>query len=257
MGKLFAGLGVTKDMEETEDRIGGGRKYFDTDVYENIDIKLAFTGKSDSGARYVTVIAAIDGEEYEETIYITNAAGENFYMKDGKKNQMPGFVTINELCLTATGSELEDQETEERQIEVWSFEDKKKVRQARDVLTDLTGAKASLALRKATEPKTKKTDKTDSRGKPVYEDTDEDRTINEIVKSFHPETRATVGEIKKAQKDDKDIEAKFIDEWAEKWKGTTYNKRKGAGGGSSKGSGDGAPPKSTGEKPKSSLFAKS
>lgn len=253
MGKLFAGLS-TKGLEEAEDRLGGGRRIFDTDVYENIDIKLAYTGKSDSGARYVTVIALIDGEEYEETIYITNGKGENFFERDGKKQQMPGFVTINELCLTATGSELEDQETEERQIEVWSYEEKKKVRQARDVLTDLTGAKASIALRKATQPKTKKTDQVKD-GKPVYEDTDEDVTINEIVKAFHPETRATVSEIRKAQKDDKEIEAKFIDEWAEKYRGTTYNKRKGGG---SKGASSGAPKSSgTSDKPKSSLFAKS
>jgi hypothetical protein len=253
MGKLFSGLS-SKGLEEAEDRLGGGRHIFDSDVYENIDIKLAFTGKSDGGARYVTVIAMIDGEEYEETIYITNGKGENFYERDGKKQQMPGFVTINELCLTATGSELEDQETEERQIEVWSYEEKKKVRQARDVLTDLTGAKATIALRKATEPKTKKTDKVKD-GKAVYEDTDEDRTINEIVKTFHPETRATVSEIKRAQKDDKPIEAKFIDDWAEKYRGSVYNKRKGSG--SSKGSSEGAP-KSSGdsEKPKSSLFAK-
>ena len=251
MGKLFAGLGVTQDMEETEDRIGGGRKYFDTDVYENIDIKLAFTGKSDSGARYVTVIASIEGEEYEETIYITNSKGENFFMREGKKNQMPGFVTINELCLTVTGEELENQETEERQIEVWSYEDKKKVRQARDVLTDLTGAKATLALRKAIEPKQKKNDAT---GK--YEDTAEDRTINEIVKSFHPETRATVGEIRKAAKDDKSVEAKFIDEWREKWKGSTYNKRKGSNGNALSDSSKGAPAKAMAEKPKSSLFKK-
>lgn len=120
-------------------------------------------------------------------------------------------------------------------------------------MTDLTGAKATIALRKASEPKTKKTDKVKD-GKPVYEDTDEDRIVNEIVKTFHPETRATVSEIKRSQKDDKPIEAKFIDEWSEKYRGTTYNKRKGGG---SKASTDGAP-KSGGdaEKPKSSLFSK-
>lgn len=249
MAKLFSGLSVTKDMEKVEDRLGGGRHIFETAVYENVDVKLAYTGLWDSGARYVTVIFDIEGNEFEETITITNSEGQNYYMRDGKKNQMPGFVTINELCLTVTGSELEDQDTEERQIEVWDSTEKKKVRQARDVLVDLTGEKASIALRKATQPKQKKGDD----GK--YHDTDEDVTINEIVKSFHPETRATVAEIRKAEEKGQDIEAKFIDEWDEKWKGTTYNKRK--GGGSSKGSGSGAPAKSSGDKPKSSLFSKS
>jgi hypothetical protein len=252
MGKLFAGL-TSKGLEEAEDRLGGGRHIFDTNVYENVDVKLAYAGASPSGARYVSLVLLIEGNEYEETIYITNSKGENFFERDGKKQQMPGFVTVNELCLTATGSELEDQETEERQIEVWSYEEKKNVRQARAVLTDLTGATVSIALRKATEPKTKKTDRVKD-GKPVYEDTAEDRTINEIVKCFHPETRASVSEIKRAQKDDKPIEAKFINEWAEKYRGTVYNKRK--GGAASKGSTEGAPKAGEAEKPKSSLFAK-
>lgn len=254
MGKLFAGL-TTAGTEEVGDRLGGGRRIFDTGVYENVTVKLAYTGQSDSGARYVSLVIELDGDEYEETIYITNSDGINTYMRDGKKNQMPGFVTINELCLTATGSELEDQDTEERQIEVWDSTEKKKVRQARDVLTDLTGATASIALRRVTEPKTKKTDKTNDKGKPIYEDTDEDRELNEIVKSFHPETRATVSEIKKAQKDDEEVQAKFIDDWAAKYPATyVMNKRKGAA--PAKGSGAGAPPKASGDKPKTSLFAK-
>ena len=249
MSKLFAKMSVTKDMEAVEDRIGGGRHIFDTDVYENVNIKLAYTATWPKGSRYVTVIFDIDGQEYEETITITNSEGNHFYMRDGKKNQMPGFVTINELCLTATGKELEDQDTEERQIEVWSSEEKKKVREARDVMVDLTGATVSIALRKATQPKQKKDDAGE------YYDIDEDVTINELVKSFHAETRATVSEIRKAEEKEQEIDAKFMDEWVQRWKGSVYNKRKGGGSGS-KGSGKGAPAK-TAEKPKSSLFNKS
>lgn len=249
MSKLFAGMSVTKDIEAVEDRIGGGRHIFDTDVYENVKVKLAYTATWPKGARYVTVIFDIDGQEYEESITITNSEGKHFYMKDGKKNQMPGFATINELCLTATGKELEDQDTEERQIEVWSFEEKKKVREARDVLVDLTGADVSIALRKVTQPKQKKDDAGE------YRDTDEDVTINELVKSFHAETRATVSEIRKAEEKGEEIDPRFMDEWRERWKGTVYNKRKGGGTGS-KGSGSGAPAKSA-DKPKSSLFSKS
>lgn len=255
MGKLFSNM-KTDDLVEAEDRIGGGRQLFPTDVYP-ARIKMLFVGKSDSGANYATIIADIDGKEYEETIYFTNAAGEHFYKSkdDGKKNQMPGFVTVNELCLVASGSELMDQEFEERQIEVWSYEDKKKVRQARDVAVDMLDKEVLLAIRQATKPKTKKTDKTDSRGKPIYEDTAEDIGLNEIVKSFHAETGATVGEIRKAQKDDKPIEASFKDLWTEKWKGTIQDQRKGA---KPSGGSDGAPKSSGADtKPKTSLFGKS
>lgn len=248
MGKLFAGL-KTEGLEKTEDRIGGGRHIFNTDIYDhNTKVKLAFAGKWDSGAQYVTLIFDIDGREYEETITITNKNGENFYVKDGKKNQMPGFVTINELCQVITGNELHEQETEERQIEVWSSEESKKVRQARDVLVDLIGQDVIIALRKAIQPKQKKN------GAGDYVDTDEDVTVNELVKSFHPGTRCTVGELVKAKETGKAPEANFIDAWREKWKDTEYNKRR--GGSSSKGSA-GAPPKAGGaaDKPKSSLFS--
>jgi hypothetical protein len=246
MGKLFAGLS-TEGTEKTEDRIGGGRHVFNTDIYE-AKVKLAFAGKWDSGSQFVTVIFDVDGQEYEETITITNKEGKPFYVKDGKKNQLPGFVTINELCQVITGNELNEQETEERQIEVWSSEESKKVRQARDVLVDLVGQDVLIALRKTVQPKQKKNDNGD------YVDTDEDVTINELVKSFHVGTRCTVGEIVKAKEAGKQPEANFIDAWREKWKDSVYNKRKG-GGNTSSGSA-GAPPKASGstEKPKSSLF---
>lgn len=254
MAKLFSKL-TTEGTEKVEDRIGGGRQLFDTDVYEDIKLKLVYTGKWDSGAEYVVVIADIDGKEFEETITITNAKGENFYMKDGKKNQMPGFVTINELCLTVTGEELEDQDWEERQIEVWSSEDKKKVRQARFVATALTGAQASLAIRKLANWKQQKTDKKDDRGRTVYEDTDQVIESNDIAKSFHVETRCTVSEIQKAQKDEKEPVAEFIDKWKDQWAGKLIDQRKGT---PKKGSGNAGAPKasSSGEAPKTSLFKK-
>lgn len=190
MGKLFSGL-TTEGTEKIEDRLGGGRHIFSTDVYENVTVKLAYAAKYDSGAQYVTMIFDIDGQELEISETITNSEGQNFYTKDGKKNQLPGFATINDICLTVTGEELSDQDTEERQIEVWSFEEKKKVRQARDVLTALVGATASIAVRKVIKNKQQKTDEKKN-GKTVYVDTAEEVTINDVYKSFHPESRRPV-----------------------------------------------------------------
>lgn len=249
MAKLFTGM-TSEGMPEAEDRLGGGLQLFNTGVYDGV-CKLAFVGKSDGGASFVRLLIEIDGKEYEETIYFTNKAGENFYKDkdDGKKQQLPGFVTVNEFCLAATGEELSDQDFEERQIEVWDNDEKKKVRQARSVATGLVGVPVLIALRKYTENKSVKS----SDGK--YVDTDDTREGNEIVKSFHPETRATVPEIKKAQKDSKDIEAKFIGEWSAKY-GADHvadkrTKRGGSSGAPKSGSG------TTSEKPKSSLFSKS
>lgn len=251
MGKLFQDM-TTDGMAEAEDRLGGGRQLFDTGIYENAMCKLVFAGASDKGAKFMRFLVQIDGKDYEETIYFTNKAGENFYKDkaDGKKQQMPGFVTVNEFCLAATGQELSDQDFEERQIEVWDNEKKQKVRQARSVATGLIDVPITLALRKFIENKSVKADDGS------YVDTDETRESNEIIKCFHPETRATVAEIKKAQAADKPIEAKFIDEWAAKY-GADHvadkRTKKGNSGGTS-----GAPPKAgaTADKPKNSLFSK-
>ena len=249
MGKLFGNL-TTEGTEKVEDRLGGGRHLFNTGLYENARVKLAYAGAYDSGAKYVTVIFDIDGQELEISETITNKQGQNTYEKDGKKNQLPGFVTINDLCLTITGQELSDQDSEERQIEIWSFEEKKKVRQARDVLVDFLDKPCSLAVRKILKNKQKKNEST---GK--YEDIADEITVNDVAKSFHVESRRTVSEIKNGKDD-----AVFIDQWSEKWapggEGKLIDQRTIKEGGKG-GSGSGAPPKSSGaaDKPKTSLFS--
>lgn len=245
MGKLFSGLS-TEGLEKVEDRIGGGRHIFPTGIYENATVKLAYTGLFDSKARYVTIIFDIDGQELEISETITNKENKNFFEKDGKKQQLPGFATINDLCLTVTGQELEDQDSDERQIEVYSFEEKKKVRQARDVLVDMVGKPASIAVRKVLKNKQKKNEGT---GK--YEDIADEITVNDVAKSFHVESRRTVAEIKAGKE-----EAKFIDEWNDKWAGKEIDQRK-IKDGKAAGSSAGATPKSSGgeTKPKTSLFS--
>lgn len=244
MGKLFGNL-TTEGTEKVEDRLGGGRHVFSTDVYENVTSKMAYMGKFPSGAMYITWIFDINGQELEITETITNKKGQNTYEKDGKKNQLPGFVTVNDLCLTITGQELSDQDTEERQIEIWSYEDKKKVRQARDVLVDVIGKPASLAVRKILKNKQKKVEGSDK-----YEDIADEITVNDVYKSFHVESRRTVAEIKNGKED-----AEFIDAWKDKWGGKDIDQRSikdGKGGGSA----SGAPKASAGgDKPKTSLFS--
>ncbi len=77
---LFSKL-KTDNLENAEDRVGGGFKVLPTNIY-NSKIKLAYAGTSASGAMNITFICDIDGREYKETIYITNKAGENFYKKN-------------------------------------------------------------------------------------------------------------------------------------------------------------------------------
>lgn len=250
MGKLFSNM-TSEGLPEAEDRLGGGRQLPNTGVYEGIKSKLVFVGKSDKGAHFMRILLDLgDGKEHEETIYFTNKDGENFYTKDGKKNQMPGFVTVNEFCLAATGEELSDQDFEERQIEVWDNEAKKKVRQAREVCIGLTDVTVSVALMKFIE------NQSDKQEDGTYKANDKTREGAEIKKSFHPETRCTVAEIKKAQKDGKDPAPVFIDEWAAKYSADYVQDKREKGNGTAKTVSNGAPPKAGDSKPKTSLFAK-
>ena len=59
---LFSKL-KTDNLENAEDRIGGGFKPLPTNIY-NSKIKLAYAGASASGAMSVTLICDIDEREY-------------------------------------------------------------------------------------------------------------------------------------------------------------------------------------------------
>jgi hypothetical protein len=160
---------------------------------------------------------------------------------------------VNELCLTATNEELFEQEFEERQIEVWDNEQKKKVRQAREVCVALTGATVTIALRKFIE---NQSDKVLVDGKTTYVANDKTRDGVELVKSFHPATRCTVAEIKRTKEGDTP-EAKFIDEWAAKYPADYVQDKREKGKGTASTGTSGAPPKASGDaKPKTSLFSK-
>ena len=97
-------------LEEAQDRLGGYQP-LDTDIYHGV-IKAMYAGQAASGAMNVTVIVDLNGKEYRETVYITNKNGENFFLNKqdkSKKVPLPGFTTIDDICLIATGSPLAEQ----------------------------------------------------------------------------------------------------------------------------------------------------
>lgn len=209
MSDLFGDLET--DLPETGDYLGG-RVVFATGAYP-ATIKMAFAGKSDSGARFLDVTFNLeDDREYNERVYYTNAKGENFFVKDGKKNKMPGFVLVEELALLATGNGPNKFVTEERQIEVWDNTEKAKVRKATPVVVSLLDKEVILGLVKSVEDKTKKTDRKDDKGKPIYAATGETMEQNSIKKVFYAKDGRTVTEIK-----NKKEEATFIVEWRKRF----------------------------------------
>ena len=230
---LFDNL-TTEGLEESKDVAGGGYQALASDIYSAV-IKLAYAGKSrSSDARSVTFHADINGNEYRETIWITSGKGVNYYVskEDGKTRiPLPGFSTIEELCLLATQEPLSAQTTEEKVVKLYNFEERKEVPTPVPVLTSLIGKEVNLGILREIVDKTARDDSGN------YVPTGETRTQNVTSKVFHPETNKTVNEYRH------DVEEpEFYTTWIAQNQGKDRNRAKGASTTSTKGaSGSGRP----------------
>lgn len=235
-------------LEQTEDRLGGGG-VVETDLYTG-KIKMAYAGKSDGGAQFISLeFEHTGGKRYRETIYITNKQGENWFLNkqdSSKKVPLPGFVIIDDLCLCTTEKPLSDQDTEEKMVNIYDYELKKEVPKKVPVLVELLDQTVSLAIVKSIEDKTKKEGN-------EYVPTGETREVNTIDKVFHTESKLTMVEVR----NEIDTSA-FWDAWVDKNKGKTRDKTgKGAKTASSGAPGkgaSGAPTAAASDAPKKSLF---
>lgn len=214
---LFANL-KDSGLEKATDTLGGFG-VLETGLYP-ATVKLAYAGKSAGGAMNVSFIFSLEsGQEFRETIYVSNRNGENFYVspKDPKKkNPLPGFTTVNDIAQIAGGIPLSEAETEPKVIKLMNWETRKEEPQEVPVLTQLLNKPVLLAIVKETVDKTAKNDATGE-----YGPTGESRDQNTIEKAFDPETRLTVSEANRG------LEAgEFVDQWAAKNTGKTRDRRK-------------------------------
>lgn len=209
-------------LEKKEDRVGGGGGFArDTDAYE-MEIKIAYAGKSAQGAQFVAfVFNDTDGKEYRETFYITNRNGKNYFMvkdKDGKetgkKKALPGFDHVNDICLVTTEKPLSDQATEDKTVKVYDADAKAEVPKSVPVLIDLLGKKVYLAIYKKLENKSEKD------GSGGYTPIADTRDVNTVEKVFHYPSKVTVLEATSGAD-----EATFYDNWVEAHKGKVQDKR--------------------------------
>lgn len=211
----FFGKLKNEGLEQSEDRLGGGYRAFDTDIYTGT-VKMAYAGKSAGGAQNVTVIVGLGNREYRETIYITNKKGEHWYTdkEDPKKKQpLPGFTTMNDLCLVCTGKELAEQDTEEKMVKIYDYEAKKELPKSVEVLVELLGKPVSLAIVQQLENKSEKQGND-------YVPVAETRTTNLIEKVLDPDSKMTVFEATHNA-----TESVFWDSWVERNKGQVRDKR--------------------------------
>lgn len=218
-------------------------------------IKVAYVVTSEGGATGIGLQLDLGGKDYNETVYITNKQGENFFTTDrdpGKKIPLPGFTLINDLCMVTTEKPLSEQESEEKMVNIYDPAERKAVPRGAQVLTELTGKTAFFGILKKLENKNAKNQAT---GK--YEPTADSRETNSLVKVFHDPTKLTLNEVMVAQEAGEMPEsAVFYEAWIKKNKGVTQDARKikdGAGG--AKSGKPGGPPQAGANAPKTnSLF---
>ena len=203
----------TANNEET-DNIGDGFLW-DTGIYK-VTIMLAYMDKSRGGATSINFIfKREDGKELRNTIYITNRAGQNFYMRDDKEMLNIGWQHATSLYYAATGTHLKEATEEKKVINIYDFDAKKELPQSRDVLVDLLGKEIILGLHKITEDKNVK----NSAGK--YVTSGKVRDVNMIDKTFQPSgmTNAEANEGLTAPV--------FLLKWKDKFGTKTIDKAKG------------------------------
>lgn len=263
MSTLFGKLkDKASKAEAPVDRVGGGFKAQDTDIYIGT-LKVAYAGQSDKGANFVQVIiedlvnatTGASAGTHREQLYITsgNDKGNSpTYEKNGKEFFLPGYTVANDIFVMTAETELPDTVFEEKVVNIYDFEQGKELPKSVMVPVDAVGQKVAVALKKSQEYKRVK-------GNDGYVDSDEIKEVVNIDKVFHPDLKLTVLEVTEALAADRDLSAEepvFWNAWLEANQGKvdTHKLKKSGNAGTA-----GAPPAAgipTAGAAKKSLFGK-
>lgn len=263
MSTLFGKLkDKASKAEAPVDRVGGGFKAQDTDIYIGT-LKVAYAGQSDKGANFVQVIiedlvnatTGASAGTHREQLYITsgNVKGNSpTYEKNGKEFFLPGYTVANDIFVMTAETELPDTVFEEKVVNIYDFEQSKELPKSVMVPVDAVGQKVAVALKKSQEYKRVK-------GNDGYVDSDEIKEVVNIDKVFHPDLKLTVLEVTEALAADRDLaseEPVFWNAWLEANQGKvdTHKLKKSGNAGTA-----GAPPAAanpTAGAAKKSLFGK-
>ena len=253
MTNLFGGL-TNDGLEETQDRLGGGFAAKESGVYTG-KLKAFYAGESTKGAKSITVILAggdFGDTEYRETVYITNRKGENFYLNPNDKSKkvpLPGFSTIDDMCLATIGKPLAEIQFEDKVMNIWDPEQRKELPKSVPMAVELLSQEISVGIIKTKEPQTEK----DSQDNYVPKADGSIRETNNIDKVFNTATKMTVAEARGGA-----TEAQFWDKWAEKNNGVTRDKTTGQNGNAGRPAGAAPAGGNTANAaPRTSLFGKS
>ena len=206
----------TEGMEQAKDSVGGYSP-LESGVYE-ATIKTIYITNSNKGAMAANLIADIEGREYREQIWITNAKGENFFVnkQSGNKVPLPGFTILNDICIAALNKPLAQLDTEPKVFKLYDYEAKAELPKEVPTIVDLCDAKVIFGIVKQI------VDKNVKDGNGNYVPSGDTREENVIDKVFSAETKMTANEVAAGK-----TEPAFIAKWMEKNQGQTRIKAKG------------------------------
>ena len=203
----------TDGLEQAKDTLGGGFVK-ESGIYL-ATIKQMIGGSSENGALNVMLLATLpDGSEYRETIYVSNRDGLPYYERDNKKIPLPGFTTIDDICMMTVGAPLSEVQWEEKTVKLYNRDAGAEVPTSANCIEGVTGEKVYLGIQKILANKSKKNDLTNK-----YEDIAEERQYNAIDKVFHAESKQTMAEARNGQ------DATFFDAWDKKRTGQVKDER--------------------------------
>lgn len=204
---------VTTDttLKHEEDVLGGGRQILESNVYR-ATVKMAYLEVSAQGAVGLNLTADIAGQDFKETLWITNKDKQTYYIKDGVKNPLKGFLLAEAIALLASNVGILEAKTENKIVKVFNYKTKSEVPTEVEVLVDLLGKEVQLGIMKERNFKREKQDDGSyAEGSETYES-------NTVSKVFHPTNNKTIAECR-AQ-----IDAVFLDEWKAKWAGHVFDR---------------------------------
>ena len=208
-------------VENETDSVGGSSGPLESGAYP-AKVEVAYVKKAASGAvGVVLLLKTSSGRELRTTEWVQSGdakGNNNFYVdkRSGEKRYLPGFNTVNSLCLLTAGIELYDVTTKTKLVDIYDFDLKKDIPTEVEVITDIIGKDIIVGAIRQTVDKQQKDDSG------TYVNTGETRDENEINKFFRASDKLTTAEIRAES-----TEPAFHNTWAEKWTGVTRNKAKG------------------------------
>lgn len=210
----------TTAVVEEKDSLGG-RKVFETNVY-SLEIKEAFIFVNDNGSTGVKISGKFEsGDSYENTLWIADRKGNNFYVDKQSKQEklLPAYIQFNTMCEFLAGHSLDDADNElETTEKVVKMGDKN---QKVEVVEAFIGQTILIALEKQKKNKSVKS----GEGKSAkYVPTAEIVFENELVKVFSADKDSygyTLNELLAEAP-----EAEFMAKWLEKNQGKEIDRYK-------------------------------